>query len=382
MTAANARMWDAAVVGAGPAGAIAARELARRGAAVVLIEKQAFPRYKVCGCCLNVRALDALARVGLADLPAAHGAQALRRMQLHARGGHAIIALPGGVALSRSRLDQALADEAVAAGATFLPETRAELAGKDPEYRELRLNAPNGPATIRARLVLAAGGLGSRLLRSDGAFTCEPIPGARIGAGATGPAPPGIEPHTIHMAVGTHGYVGWVRVENGQLDVAAALDPEAVKTAGGLGTAVAQVLAEAGVEPIPGLSDWPWRGTPALTRSATALTGHRVLVLGDAAGYVEPFTGEGMAWALTSGLAAATLGQRAIAAYDASIEREWTHIYSEIVTRRQGICRAVAWTLRRPRMTRALAAVLARAPVLAAPFVRALNNPPGKVFTS
>src|SRR5262249_23647918 len=46
------RRWDAVVVGAGPAGALAARELARLGAAVLLVDRATFPRWKVCGCCL------------------------------------------------------------------------------------------------------------------------------------------------------------------------------------------------------------------------------------------------------------------------------------------------------------------------------------------
>ena len=53
---ASARTWDAVVVGAGPAGAVAARELARRGTTVLLVDRASFPRNKVCGACLNVRA--------------------------------------------------------------------------------------------------------------------------------------------------------------------------------------------------------------------------------------------------------------------------------------------------------------------------------------
>jgi flavin-dependent dehydrogenase len=49
------RLWDVVVVGAGPAGAMAARELARRGAGVLLVDRAQFPRYKVCGGCLNPR---------------------------------------------------------------------------------------------------------------------------------------------------------------------------------------------------------------------------------------------------------------------------------------------------------------------------------------
>ncbi|HEY7428386.1 MAG TPA: FAD-dependent oxidoreductase, partial [Gemmataceae bacterium] len=62
---ASRRTWDVVVVGAGPAGAMAAHELARRGCAVLLVDRAAFPRWKVCGCCLNGHALVTLQAAGL-----------------------------------------------------------------------------------------------------------------------------------------------------------------------------------------------------------------------------------------------------------------------------------------------------------------------------
>jgi len=49
--------WDAIVLGAGPAGALAARQLGASGARVLLVDRKAFPRWKVCGACLNGQAL-------------------------------------------------------------------------------------------------------------------------------------------------------------------------------------------------------------------------------------------------------------------------------------------------------------------------------------
>ncbi len=57
--------WDAVVVGAGPAGALAAHQLAVGGARVLLVEKKRFPRWKVCGACLNGQALAVLDSTGL-----------------------------------------------------------------------------------------------------------------------------------------------------------------------------------------------------------------------------------------------------------------------------------------------------------------------------
>ena len=99
--AAARRLWDAAVVGAGPAGAMAARELARRGAAVLLVDRARFPRYKVCGGCLNPRAVRVLQRAGLGELVGRLGAVPLTTLRLAARGAHADIPLPPGAGLSR-----------------------------------------------------------------------------------------------------------------------------------------------------------------------------------------------------------------------------------------------------------------------------------------
>ncbi len=98
---AAARTWPVIVVGAGPAGALAARELARRDRAVLLVDRAAFPRGKVCGCCLNARALATLAGVGLADLAARHGAVPLRQLLVAGRGCRAQLPLPGGAVLAR-----------------------------------------------------------------------------------------------------------------------------------------------------------------------------------------------------------------------------------------------------------------------------------------
>ena len=117
---------DVAVIGAGPAGAVAARELARRGQRVVLFDKATFPRRKVCGCCLNGNALAALAAVGLGDLPRRLGAVPLDRVRVNA-GRDAILRIPTGVALSREAFDAALIDEAIAAGVAFRPATAATL---------------------------------------------------------------------------------------------------------------------------------------------------------------------------------------------------------------------------------------------------------------
>ena len=105
--------WDAIVIGAGPAGALSATLLARAGLSVLLVERRAFPRRKVCGGCLNARAVASLERAGLAPRVRALGAARVHTLRVHQRGRTAALDLPAGLAVSRYALDEALAAAAV-----------------------------------------------------------------------------------------------------------------------------------------------------------------------------------------------------------------------------------------------------------------------------
>ena len=65
----------------------------------------------------------------------------------------------------------------------------------------------------------------------------------------------------------------------------------------------------------------PGRGTASLTRQTRPIAGERFFVLGDATGYIEPFTGEGMAWAMVSGQAIAPLVRQGIKYWEPSLPR-------------------------------------------------------------
>jgi flavin-dependent dehydrogenase len=377
LDAAAATTWDAVVVGAGPAGALAARELARRGRGVLLIDRESFPRWKVCGCCLSARALGTLARVGLADLPGRCGAVPLRQLRLAAAGCGAAVPLPGGVALSRQALDAALVGTAVEAGASFLPRTRAERTDGAPGGRTLLLRRGECEVRVTARVVLLAHGLGGGVTAGQSGFRVRTAPAARVGAGVVvDRAPDFYGPGTVFMACGGGGYVGLVRLEDGRLDLAAACDVGWLRRAGGPGRAATALLAEVGWPAVPGLAEAGWRGTPRLTRRLVPPAADRLFVLGDAAGYVEPFTGEGMAWALGSAAALAPLADRAVSGWSAALVGEWCRLYRQTVVRRQAACRVTAGVLRHPGLVQAVVSVLAAAPGLAMPLVRHLNGPP------
>ena len=341
---------DVLVIGAGPAGSVAARELARRGARVRLVDRATFPRPKVCGGCLNAAALAALKAVGLGHVPADCGAVPLRRVLVAAGRRSAELPLPGGMAVSREALDAALVREAQAAGVTFRPGTTVRTPPAD---------------TVT---VLATGLAGS---------DSRPEPHSRLGAGVVvADAPDFYAPGTVYMATGRGGYVGLVRVEDDRLDVAAALDPGFVKSAGGLGPAAEAILASVGWPAVPGLAGRPWKGTPALTRRPVAVAGRRWFAVGDAAGYVEPFTGEGMAWAVASAAALAPIALKAAAGWDDHFIQKWARTHARLVGRRQRVCRVVARVLRSPALTELAVRVLSLLPAAARPVVAALNRPP------
>jgi 2-polyprenyl-6-methoxyphenol hydroxylase-like FAD-dependent oxidoreductase len=177
------------------------------------------------------------------------------------------------------------------------------------------------------------------------------------------------------MAVGRCGYVGLVRVEGDQLNVAAAFAREFIKDCGSPGAAARRILAEAGFPSIPAFADALWQGTVPLTRQTWPVAGERFFVLGDAAGYVEPFTGEGMAWAMTCGKAVEPLARRAIDGWDPSLPRAWTSLHRQLVARRQMLCRGLAFTLRHPGLARAGFELAIRAPNFAGLVIQRVNTP-------
>jgi menaquinone-9 beta-reductase len=377
-------VWDVAVVGAGLAGSLAALGLAQAGLRVILLDRAAFPRWKVCGCCLNPHALGTLAAVGLGDLARQLGAVPLPVMRLGSRGVEARLALPGWVALSRIRLDAALIATAQAAGALFVPQVSARLGPETPDSRTLSLRGEDGvEATLEARLILAADGLGGRLLADGLEEEQRPVQIAadsRIGAGVVvDEAPVFYHPGEVYMAHAKNGYLGLVRLEDGRLNLAAAFNARFLRACRHPGRAALLVLQEVGWPAPAGLADLRWRGTPALTRRPSRLGSGRVLALGDAAGYVEPFTGEGMAWALGSGTAMVALARQAVAGWQPGVIDEWTRVHQRIVGQRQWVCRAMAWLTRHPSLTRTVVAALSRFPWLSAPFVRQIGACPTPV---
>ena len=367
------RLWDVAVVGAGPAGAMVARELGRRGCAVLLLERQPFPRWKVCGACLNGAAQEALSHAGLSGLVTRSGAPRLAELRIAGWGRSASVALHDSMALSRETLDRALVGAAVEEGVVFVHGASAELGPVRDGGRTLTVWRDGGEERVRARVVVAATGL--HPLRASAIAGPAPVAtvraGSRLGVGAVlEGGGSGYGPGVIHMVLGPAGYVGLVRQEDHRLNVAAAFDAEWVRRHGSPERAVRAHLESAGMPGVPEEIHRGWRGTPPLTRRLSSLAEERFFLVGDAAGYVEPFTGEGMAWALWGALTLAPLVQAGVARWDEGLVRRWSRVHSRGIRRGQRVCGMVAWGLRRPWAAQMALGALATVPSLARPLVK------------
>lgn len=162
------RDFDAIVIGAGPAGSSAAALLARNGWSVALVEKQAFPRRKVCGECIAASNLPLLDALDVGQAFAALAGPPLRRVALMSGARTVVANLPAsphpvhrwGRALGREQLDALLLGRAQACGAVVLqPWSLQSLTGRGGDH-ECRIVAAGGESatTLRAPLVIAAHG--------------------------------------------------------------------------------------------------------------------------------------------------------------------------------------------------------------------------------
>lgn len=344
--------FDVAVIGAGPAGSCAAIAARRAGARVLLVDRAEFPRAKACGCCLSPQAIAAIDALDVGFVLA--DALPLRTVRLSSRGREARFTRDAGVAIGRDVLDCRLAAAARDRGADVRLGTAARLVA--PGVIELG----DARERVSAAVVVAADGIAGSSLAGDGTSEWNVAPESRIGFGATVPAGAvDCAGGEIRMHVDRSGYVGAVALPDGTIDIAGAVLPEAVRAHGGPAESALRILAGAVVDP-SALRAARWRGTPPLTRRRRTVAGPGLLLAGDAAGYVEPFTGEGIGWAAATGAAAGHLA--AGIARGGSSERDWPAIHAAIARRSAARCRAIALLLRSPAAVQACIALGRLAP--------------------
>jgi menaquinone-9 beta-reductase len=202
---------------------------------------------------------------------------------------------------------------------------------------------------------------------------------SRIGAGAVVSLPENeaglyYRPGTIYMALDKNGYVGIVCMENNKIDLAGAFDPAYTRMHGSTRAAAARILRDAGLPFLHAFEMAEWLGTAPYTRHRENLAAERLFILGDAASYGEPFTGEGIGWAVKSALLVVPLVERALVCWDTNLISEWQTIHKKMVANRQRLSLTLGKLLRSEFWIAALVRVLKIAPILADPFVNAINR--------
>lgn len=358
MIATTRTNWDVIVIGAGPAGSIAARQCALGGASVLLVDKSVFPRSKVCGCCLSRVALNALDEAGLSDAITETNGLAFHTLKLCAASRITRLSIPQGLVLSRSTLDNMLIEQAMHAGVKFVSNVEAHPGVLEQDRRVVHLRHADHEETLRASVVVLATGLvgAAKTTGAESSALKRRITRhSPIGVGTILSFDHGYETGVIHMAVARGGYVGLVVLEDGRLNVAAAFDPRYTRSAGGITNLASVILQQAGYSVPHELAQATWTGTPRLTSRPGVTAIERLMLIGDAAGYVEPFTGEGMTWAILSGAAVAPIVLQHLeksSPSPAQLAKRWIARHHTLLGKRQRTCHAITRLLRHPMLTR------------------------------
>ncbi|PJI94992.1 geranylgeranyl reductase family protein [Luteimicrobium subarcticum] len=369
---------DVVVVGAGPAGSAAAHYAASAGLDVVLLERAAFPRDKVCGDGLTPRAVGELVRMGVATdddrWSRVRGLRLVADDRAFELPWPELASFPSyGLALARTSLDEVLARHAAASGARLVERTAVR--GPALDERSGRVvgvvarplddagRAAGPDVEYRAPVVVAADGVSSRLAVAVGLTRREDRPLGvavrtyyRVPAGSPwhgGPAAEWMESH-VRLWAGEPrrsaplpGY-GWLfPLADGTVNVGlgSVHSTPARQSAAGHDYRDALARWTAGLPPewglTPGHRVGPVRAAAlpmGLNRSPLASRG--LLLVGDAAGMVSPFNGEGIGYGMQAGRLAAEAAadalasgspaarERALTAYDARVRAELGGFYT------------------------------------------------------
>lgn len=348
-----------------------------RGMRVLWVDRADFPRPKVCGCCLNLAAISGLSSIRCDTVVQSLVDSHLSQWQLESGGRIIHAGLPGGIALSRTRMDVALIDEARRRGMEMRTRCEAKLVEVGTNSVTVQLADSSLTETFDAA-VLATGLSGGGVSRW---LPWVQEPSGPLGVGLVVEDLPGVIPQTIHMVCGDQGYVGLVRLEDGRIDIAAALRKKKFQPTDGkpvqggraeLLSQINTILRGTSLATLSTNSTGNLLTTPPLHRQRAV--GHlRLIAIGDAAGYVEPFTGEGMAWAIGTGIAAADcIGSLSS---EGDLGQRWRGTYATMMRRRQWICRALSRSLASPATWRCLLRGMHLAPWIVRGAIGRLNQP-------
>nr|WP_315970958.1 geranylgeranyl reductase family protein [Streptomyces buecherae] len=347
-------VWDVVVVGAGPAGASAAHAAACAGRRVLLLEKAELPRYKTCGGGIIGPSREALPpgfEMPLRDRVHAVTFSLNGKLSRTRRSKQMLFGL-----INRPEFDAALVESATAAGATLrtgVTVSRVEQHGPSvPDRRTVAVVLSDGE-TVLARAVVGADGSASRIAGHVGVKVEQ----VDLGLEAEIPVPPTVAEDwagRVQIDWGPiPGSYGWVFPKGDTLTVGViSARGEGAETKRYLQDFIAR-LGLAGFE--PSISS----GHLTRCRSDDSpLSRGRVLVCGDAAGLLEPWTREGISFALRSGRLAGEWAVRIAEAHDAVDARRQALNYAFAIKSGLGVEMGVGRRLllayeRRPGMVHA-----------------------------
>ena len=322
---------DVLIAGAGPAGSIAALVLARAGVRVTLVDRARFPRDKLCGDTINPGALGILRRLGLGA--ATLGGLRIAGMIVSGGGVQVTGAYGGeqrGISLPRRVLDARLLDAAVAAGARIEEGVRVQgplMSPGDKAVTGLELRMPSGRVERRtAAVTIAADGAHSRIARAVGLARTPPTP-RRWAIGATFCGVSGLTEFG-EMHVREHCYIGVAPLPDAAANACVVTaDRNALRQSRlllstlqndrGIGRRFerARLVAETSI-----------LGPLALDATAAGTPG--LLLAGDAAGFIDPMTGDGLRFAFRGAELAALETLRVF-------ERGWGDAHRRLADARQ-----------------------------------------------
>jgi menaquinone-9 beta-reductase len=337
------------VVGGGPAGAAAAARLAAGGFATILVDRAAFPRDKVCGDFIGPQALAELADLGVAKTAAFGTTNKIRDGALHVQGDKLSVRPipeveglpPYARVIPRLQLDAWVLEAARRAGAKVLGRHKLTAVERTSDAVVVRGNSADGPWELRTRLLLGADGSNSAVAR---ALRGSVPPGAdrilAVRAYFDHVAGPADQAGIYFSGDSFPGYCWLFPTAGGQANVGIGM---LVSTYPRTGRNLRELLLRLITED-SSLSDrlqgasmrGKVLGYPLTTFNPwLPLVGDRVMLLGDAAGLINPLNGEGIQYALQSARWAADVASRRLSrtarepttttpTASAASSREWT----------------------------------------------------------